>query len=204
MIMLTIYLKTMTTFDQNYWETRYQNDEAPWDSGTITPPLKEYIDQLTDKNMQILIPGAGNGHEFEYLVQQGFTNAHMLDIARPPLDNAAARLPGLKDGQLILDNFFEHKGQYDLILEQTFFCALSPDLRDTYVQKMHSLLAPGGKIAGLLFDFPLTEQGPPFGGSSQEYIDRFDALFKISILHRAYNSIKPRADRELFFIFEKK
>lgn len=204
MIMLMIHPKTMTTFDQTYWETRYKNDEAQWDAGTITQPIKEYIDQLADKSLRILVPGAGNGHEFEYLVTQGFDNAVMLDIAREPLDNAATRLPGLEPERLIHADFFEHTGAYDLILEQTFFCALPPGLRDAYGEKMHSLLAPGGKIAGLLFDFPLTEQGPPFGGSREEYLERFSGLFKITMLHRAYNSIEKRAGRELFFIFEKK
>lgn len=204
MIILMISLKTMTTFSQTYWEERYKNDQAPWDTGTVTPAIKQYTDQLTDKALHILVPGAGNGHEFEYLVKQGFDKAVMLDIAREPLDNAAMRLPELDPARLIHADFFEHAGRYDLIIEQTFFCALSPDLREAYVNKMHSLLAPGGKLAGLLFDFPLTEQGPPFGGSREEYIALFGDLFKITMLHRAYNSIKPRADRELFFIFEKK
>jgi hypothetical protein len=68
---------------------------------------------------------------------------------------------------------------------------------------MHEILNPGGKIAGLLFDFPLTEAGPPFGGSETEYRKLFSDTFTIKTLERAHNSIKPRQDRELFFIFEK-
>lgn len=204
MIILMIFPKMMTILNQTYWEERYKNDQAPWDAGTITPPIKDYTDQLTDKTMRILVPGAGNGHEFEYLVQQGFDNAVMLDIAREPLENAAKRLPELDEKRLIHTDFFKHTGSYDLIIEQTFFCALPPELREAYVQRMYNLLATGGKLAGLLFDFPLTEEGPPFGGSREEYISLFSNLFKITMLHRAYNSIKPRADRELFFIFEKK
>ena len=49
-------------------------------------------------------------------------------------------------------DFFDHAGVYNLIIEQTFFCALDPSLRGSYVEKMHSLLADGGKIAGVLFD----------------------------------------------------
>ena len=50
----------------NYWEERYQKGETGWDAGKITTPIKEYIDQLTNKNLKILIPGAGNGYEFDY------------------------------------------------------------------------------------------------------------------------------------------
>ena len=65
-------------------------------------------------------------------------------------------------------------------------------------------LSEKGKIAGLLFNFPLTEVGPPFGGSYEEYLNLFSEKFSIKTLEPAYNSIKPRANKELFFTFEKK
>lgn len=194
----------MNKFNKDYWEERYQTDAAPWDMGEVTPPIKNYIDQLSDKSLKILVPGAGNGHEFEYLIQQGFTNSYVLDIAPSPLENIKKRLPELSEEHLLLDDFFEHKGEYDLIIEQTFFCALSPDLRNKYVEKMHSLLKPGCKIAGLMFQFPLTEDGPPFGGSAEEYTETFGKLFTIKTMETAHNSIERRQGKELFVIFEKK
>ena len=194
----------MTAFDKNYWENRYLSDSAPWDMGEITLPIKEYIDQLTDKSIKVLVPGAGNGHEFEYLIQQGFENSYVLDIAPSPLENIRKRLPYLDSKHLILDDFFNHAEQYDLIIEQTFFCALDPSLRKQYAEKMHSLLSPKGKLAGLFFQFPLTEKGPPFGGNAEEYMATFSPLFNIHVLETAHNSINQREGKELFFIFEKK
>ena len=193
----------MMILNKKYWENRYQNQDTGWDTGSITTPLKEYIDQITDKNLKILIPGAGNGHEFDYLVQQGFTNVWVIDIADPPIQKLRSRHPQLTE-RFQLGDFFEHNSQYDIIIEQTFFCALDPEIRINYVSKMHSLLHTKGKIAGLLFDFPLTLEGPPFGGSKEEYLSLFSKKFTIKKLEKAYNSIKPRAGRELFFIFEKK
>lgn len=190
--------------NSEYWENRYKNNETGWDVGAISTPIKEYIDQLEDKSLKILIPGAGNGYEFEYLINKGFSNSQVVDFADTPLQNIKNRLPDLKDKQLICSDFFELEGQYDLILEQTFFCALDPQLRTKYVEKMKSLLKPGGKIAGLLFQFPLTEVGPPFGGSANEYIELFSDDFNIKILETANNSILPRKGNELFFIFIKK
>ena len=69
---------------------------------------------------------------------------------------------------------------------------------------MFDLLNKNGKLIGLLFDFELTKEGPPFGGSEDEYTNYFVKLFYIKTLEKAYNSIKPRQDRELFFIFEKR
>lgn len=190
--------------DKNYWEGRYMNDDAPWDASGVTTPIKDFIDTLTDKNLTILVPGAGNGHEFEYLVNNGFTNVYMLDIAEQPLKNAAGRMPQVTADRFIFGDFFQHEAQYDLVIEQTFFCALSPELRDAYVTQMHRLLKPGGTLAGLMFNFPLTEAGPPFGGSHEEYTARFSPYFNIRKMEPAHNSIKPRDGRELFVIFEKK
>lgn len=189
--------------DKDFWENRYSDNLTGWDIGHISTPMKAYIDQINNKNLKILIPGVGNGHEAEYLWNKGFKNIYVLDIAKIPLKNLKNRI-NLPAKNFINTDFFNLQGTFDLILEQTFFCAIHPNLRQDYAIKMHELLSVNGKIAGLFFDFELTEDGPPFGGDKEEYLSYFDGLFKIKTLERAYNSIKPRKDRELFFIFEKK
>ncbi len=193
----------MTTLNKEYWENRYKSDDAIWDIGHISTPLKEYIDQLENKDVKILIPGAGNAYELDYLIEKGFQNVFVIDYAQQPIATIIKRNHALEK-HLICGDFFNHKETYDLIIEQTFFCALQPDLRDKYVMKMHDLLSDKGKIAGVLFHFPLTEVGPPFGGSFEEYENLFSEKFTIKTLEPAYNSIKPRANKELFFTFEKK
>lgn len=194
----------MMNLNKAFWDNKYTNEKLGWDIGYISTPLKSYIDQLADKNLKILIPGAGNGYEVEYLFNRGFTNIHVVDIARQPLVNLKNRIPLFPEDQLIHLNFFElRESNFDLILEQTFFCALDPGLREAYAIKMNDLLRENGKLSGLLFDFPLTGKGPPFGGNINEYKKLFIGHFKIKTLERAYNSIKPRNGNELFFIFEK-
>ena len=194
----------MTKLNKEYWESRYKENEVGWDTGAITTPLKEYIDQLENKDTKILIPGAGNGYEFEYLISKGFRNVYVLDIAQQPLENIARRVEKAFSKNLIEQDFFEHQEQYDLILEQTFFCALDPKLREKYVEKAHNLLTEHGKLVGLLFQFPLTESGPPFGGSKEEYVKLFCNFFTIKTLEDCYNSIKPRMNNEVFINFIKK
>ncbi len=189
--------------NKEYWEKRYIDNETAWDVGSITTPLKQYIDQIENKELKILIPGAGNSHEFDYLIKSGFKNIFVIDIAKAPIENIKSRNPDLKE-QIIEGDFFELDMKFDLIIEQTFFCALDISLRENYSKKMYELLNPKGKVAGLLFNFPLTEEGPPFGGEIKEYLSLFSSLFKIKTLEKSYNSIKPRSEKELFFIFEKK
>lgn len=190
--------------DAKYWEDRYLGNQLGWDIGYPSTPLKEYIDQLENKKLKILIPGAGNAYEAEYLHQQGFNNVWVIDLAPSALQNLKKRVPDFPEDHLIEGNFFDHQESYDLILEQTFFCALHPELREQYAEHMHRALNAGGKLVGVLFDDQLNTEHPPYGGNSDEYRKYFEPHFHIRILERCHNSIKPRQDRELFLVLEKK
>lgn len=189
--------------NRDFWENKYLEKETQWDAGAITTPIKEYVDQLTSKELKILIPGAGNGYEAEYLWKKGFKNVFILDFAKEPLDNFKNRNPDFPNVQLIRDDFFNLEDSFDLIIEQTFFCAISPDLRKHYATQMDKLLKPNGKLVGLLFDFPLSEVGPPFGGDYQSYHSLFSTIFVVRKLERCFNSIKPRRNKEFFILLEK-
>src|SRR5699024_1857395 len=187
----------------NQWDARYQEGRTGWNIGTISTPLKDYIDGLADKSLKILIPGCGNAYEAEYLFRQGFAQVYVADISKYPLDNFQKRVPDFPKNHLLHTDFFKLTDSFDLILEQTFFCALPPKYRSAYVDKIHQLLNPEGKLAGLLFDFPKTNAGPPDGGDRHEYRKLFKPTFTFKTLDTAYNSIKPRAGKELFFIAHK-
>lgn len=186
------------TFNEHYWTERYAHNQIGWDIGHISTPLKEYFDQLTDRNLRILIPGAGNAYEAEYLWSLGFENVHVVDLSVLPLQNIKERIPAFPSSQLIHADFFAHHAEYDLIVEQTFFCALNPALRSQYVKKMATLLAPEGKLVGLMFKIPLYTDRPPFGGNEAIYRDLISSHLKIELMEEAYNSIQPRKGNELF------
>jgi SAM-dependent methyltransferase len=194
----------MLDLNKDYWTSRYTENETGWDLGEISTPLKEYIDQLNDKNISILIPGAGNAYEAEYLFKNGFKNVTVIDLSEEPLKNIKKRIPDFPQANLIAGDFFEHQQQYDLILEQTFFCAINPSLREAYAKKMHDLLRKNGKLVGVLFNDVLNVDKPPFGGNKEEYISHFKPHFNFKRFDTCYNSIKPRENRELFIHFEKK
>src|SRR5690606_31630785 len=180
-----------------YWESRYQEAATGWDIGKVSPPIKSYVDQLTDKNLRILIPGGGNSYEAEYLWSQGLHNVFVNDFAEQPLLHLKERAPNFPQSNLLLKDFFEIDQQFDLILEQTFFCALTPDKRPAYAEKMNELLLPEGRLAGLLFNTYFEKEGPPFGGNTKEYLDLFHEKFDVKTLEACYNSILPRQGNEL-------
>ncbi|MCO5273828.1 MAG: TPMT family class I SAM-dependent methyltransferase [Flavobacteriales bacterium] len=186
--------------DAAFWTGRYAVGNTGWDIGGASAPLKAYFDQITDKGLEILIPGGGRSHEAEYLHRSGFRHIHVVDLSGAPFADLVERCPDFPRGHLHVGNFFDHAGRYDRIIEQTFFCALAPALRPHYVEHMHKLLAPGGKLAGVLFDDPLFTDHPPFGGNKEEYLALFKPLFPGVSLERCYNSIAPRAGRELWLM----
>jgi methyl halide transferase len=203
----------------SYWDQRYLEGNTGWDMGHVSPPLRDYFAQLPRKDLAILIPGCGNSYEAAWLLENGFNNITSLDISAVLMDRLREKFG--TSLQLIKDDFFAHDRQYDLMIEQTFFCALDPIRRPQYVEQAERLLRPGGKLAGLLFErnfvgasslapprsFPSLSLGntggPPFGGDRQEYRSLLEKKFKIRTLAPCYNSIPPRAGTELFLIAEK-
>lgn len=185
-------------FDEQYWTERYDTGKDGWDIGYISTPIKEYIDQLTNKDIKILIPGAGNSHEAEYIHNQGFKKLYVCDLSTAPLANLKKRVPDFPQDHLIHGNFFEIQDQFDLVLEQTFFCALNPSLREDYIQQMSKIIKPAGNLAGLLFGKDFEREGPPFGGVIEDYKALFSEKFDIRVLAPCTNSIESRMGSELF------
>ncbi|MCC7505661.1 MAG: methyltransferase domain-containing protein [Saprospiraceae bacterium] len=196
---------------QQQWNQRWLNGQTGWDLRSASPPLCAYCLQIPveRRNLRLLIPGCGNAYEALFLLEQGFSDITLIDIAPAAVEIIRQRFDaGAPEGwaekvKIVCGDFFEHQGVYDLILEQTFFCALDPALRHDYVVKMNELLAPGGRLAGVLFDRDF-EGGPPFGGSRDEYESLFAPQFTIKTLAAGHNSVAPRAGTEVFVILEKK
>lgn len=183
---------------ESFWENKYKTNKVGWDLGEVSPPLKIYFDQLTNKDLKILIPGGGNSYEAEYLFNIGFKNVYVVDVSKTAIENIKKRVPDFPLSQLINANFFDVNITFDLIIEQTFFCAIDPSLREKYALKMNDLLNDNGKLVGLFFDAKLNQDHPPFGGNKKEYISYFKPYFSIDFFDKCYNSYPNRQEMELF------
>ncbi|HEY5462577.1 MAG TPA: methyltransferase domain-containing protein [Hanamia sp.] len=191
------------SIESSYWDERYLHNETGWDMKQVSPPLKGYIDSLTNKDLTILVPGCGNAYEAEYLLSKGFKKATLIDFSTVVTERLKEKYKG-RPIQIVNENFFDHKGKYDLILEQTFFCALNPSLRENYIEKCYQLLNDGGKIAGVFFNKKFAPVEPPFIADDEEYKRLFQQKFTFLKFENCRNSIEPRMGYELFFEFEKK
>ena len=188
----------------DFWNHRWKSGLTGWDIGYASPPLVEYMSQYEDKSVSILIPGCGNSYEAENLLSKGFDDITLIDISEELTNRLRERFKKTPQVKVIYEDFFNHVGQYDLILEQTFFCAQILERREENVRHIASLLKRGGRLVGVLFNVDFGKEGPPFGGDENEYRKLFSGLFDIRVMSPCYNSIPPRAGSELFVVMVKK
>jgi thiopurine S-methyltransferase len=183
--------------DRDFWNQRWSDGQTGWDIGYPSPSIVNFFETLENKAVSVLIPGCGNAYEAEQLYNMGFKNVFVIDISELAIESFLKRCPDFPKTQIINGDFFELAMKFDYIIEQTFFCALHPEMREQYCRKMGELLNLKGKLVGLLFDFPL-ETGPPFGGDREEYQERFSRYFKSVSIEKCEKSIPQRAGREFW------
>lgn len=182
-----------------FWEQKYQQGQTPWDIGYASPAIVQYFETVPNKQAAILIPGCGNAHEALALAKMGFTNICILDIVPTVIEKVQQLFEkgNIKINAICVD-FFAFDGQFDYIVEQTFFCALLPTQRLNYARKMQQLLRPNGLLVGVLFNREFEQAGPPFGGSVAEYEHLFRLHFSSARFSPCINSIKPRMGAEVW------
>ena len=191
---------------QQYWDKRYLDGNTQWDMGFISPPIKLWLDKKNQKKLRILIPGAGKGHEVIYAFKKGYKNIYYMDYSIQAIQNFKSACPEFPENQILTDDYFSFnpKIPFDIIIEQTFFCAQNPDKRTEYVNKTHELLSDKGKLIGLLFNVNFETPGPPFGGNIMEYKALFKERFNLLHFGITNDSIAPRLGSEIWMEMVKK
>lgn len=112
---------------------------------------------------RVLVPGCGRGHEVVELASRGF-EVVALDIAPTALEALEQDLRPCKlEAELVVADaltWMPHQG-FDLIYEQTCFCALDPVHWPTYAQQLARWLKPGGRLLAAFMQTG-AEGGPPY------------------------------------------
>jgi SAM-dependent methyltransferase len=182
------------------WQKHYAENDLRWDIETPSPPLIWLWEQKKLTPGRAVIPGCGRGHEVLYFAERGF-DVTAVDFA----PGAAAFLErALQDkknvsARVLQKDFFalgsEHDGYYDVMFEQTFFCAIHPSRRADYVNTVARLLKSGGLLAALFYETG-EAGGPPFSTTRQDILDVFSMRFQIEFLEKTPHSIERRKDKE--------
>lgn len=108
-----------------------------------------------------------------------FATAHRKNWPFSAVDRARENLGPVLADRVLLGDFFTHDFAatlFDVTYERTFFCALPPDLRPQYIERMARLLTPGGVLVGLFY---LGEEqgGPPYQLHAADEARLFGAHF---------------------------
>jgi methyl halide transferase len=195
-------------YSQEDWQRHYDEGDLGWDLGQVAPPFVRLLESKSILPGKTLIPGCGRGHEVIYLVENGF-EVTAVDYSSGAVDHLKSTVEErkLKCKVLHMDFFgisSDHNGVYDLLIEQTFFCAISPEQRSSYVSTVARVLKQGGMLAGLFYHTGEKEGGPPFNTTREDILKHFSDSFEIRELSKAEDSAEQRKDKEWLVILVKK
>jgi SAM-dependent methyltransferase len=191
------------------WEARYQTGDMPWEKGAPSPGLVDFLaanPQLSSGDafvaptsvlelrreiqatatgaslppLTVCVPGCGTGHDVREWAKAGF-RVYGYDLAPSAIRLSVERTQaaGLR-AEFRLSDFLrdEPPFQFDWIFEHTLFCAIDPGDRELYVQAVLRWLKPGGQYLAVNYLIPDTD-GPPFGTTREELIERFGPHFSL-------------------------
>jgi SAM-dependent methyltransferase len=166
-----------------FWNGRYLRGQTPWDFGGVPANVKAYL-KARPQGGRVLIPGCGCGHEIKAFADAGY-EVTAIDLAPAAVERARQIAgPALAQNSLVGD-FFQHDfgtAPFDVIYERTFLCALLPDRREAYRNRVADLLKPRGALIGYFYYAPPDlAAGPPFGfawATADELFGRYFLLLK--------------------------
>ena len=167
-------------YSRDDWQRHYDENDLGWDLGQVAPPFINLLEEVSRENPNI--------------------KTDVVDATiKSEVENFCSKIENV--------DFFDlnatHDCIYDLLIEQAFFCAISPNQRDLYVATVARVLRSGGMLAGLFYN-TAQEGGPPFNTTKEDIIKHFSELFEIRNLAQAKNSAEQRKDKELLAILVKK
>jgi len=188
------------------WQKHYDTGDLRWDLGEVSPPLAQLWRKKKLRPGKTLIPGCGRGHEVTFFAEKNF-DVTGVDFSPGAVTHLTETLSqkGLR-AKVLLRDFFElesiHDNGYDLVLEQTFFCAIAPAARPLYVETVHRLLKTNGLLVALFYETN-EDGGPPYHTEYADIPRLFSRHFAIEHLEKTPHSVERRRGREWLGILRK-
>lgn len=156
------------------WEEIWQCGVNPGDYFDMKGPAPALLAELSADWMprgegSVLVPGMGRGYDLEAIARSDrYAKVVGVDISQLAADTAREYLASCKLSRQIWEvkcaDFFAFDAEkYDLVIDYTFLCALPPDMRNQWAERMAQLVKPGGSLITLIFPIgELSDVGPPF------------------------------------------
>lgn len=193
--------------DPSFWDKKYRQDKTGWDLNSANPVFVDLINEQKEiKPGSILILGAGKGHDGIYAASKNY-DVTIVDFSSEAI--AIAETYSKKEGsslKILHEDIFklDIKNKFDLLYDYTSFCAINPERRKEYAEKVSSFLKVGGKLIAHLFPIDSRLGGPPFNIDPIEFYKLFSKYLSLDLSTNKINSVKPRKGNELLQIYTNK
>jgi hypothetical protein len=163
--------------DQEYtdkWDTRWKNNITPWDFGE---PAKILVALFNSNEFgdsgKALVPGCGQGHDVSFIGSFKNWSCTGLDVSETAVETACktrdSRNVSPLRAEFVNGDFFTFEGQFDLLFDHTFLCALLPSMRLSWSKQMAKLVKKGGFLLTYMYPLGDHEDGPPWALSVEIY-----------------------------------
>jgi SAM-dependent methyltransferase len=192
-----------------FWEEKYKSNQSYWDMKTANPVFTELLDSSDIiKPGKMLVTGCGKGYDAVLAAKKMF-DVTAIDFSSVAIDYAKelAKKENVNINFLTEDIFNLNKKyfeSFDVVYEYTTYCAINPERRKEFAEKISSLIKKDGKLVAVLFPVDNREGGPPFNIDVQEFYKNFSEHLYLELSTKQINSIKPRKNKEILQIYIKK
>lgn len=184
---------------EKFWSEIYRNEQPGWEVGQENPALGAILPQIKLSKSRVLVLGCGSGHDAAFFARNGHV-VTAVDFSPEAVQRARANYSSLENLKIIQADAFNlpHTldGQFDLVFEHTFYCAVSPERRNDVAKLWKRMLHDQGHLLGILFAME-KRNGPAFGGSEWEIRERLKRHFSFLFWTRWRNSLERRRGSEL-------
>lgn len=190
-----------------FWDDKYNNSGDKWDLGTPVPVFMSLLNEKRwiKEGMSLLVSGCGKGYDAIAAAKEGLIvtavdfSEEAIKAAQKNARDENLSVNFLQEDFFLLDE--NYNGSFDLVFEYTTFCAINPERRGEYAEKMSLLLKPGGRLIAIVFPIDNRPGGPPFSIDMKEFYTLFSRHLKLEYFSREINSVKPRKGKEVLMIF---
>jgi len=180
--------------DPGYWLARWREGRIGFHRSTVQPWLVQASARLLPTGRErVFVPLCGKSVDMAWLAQRRHSVVG-VDVAQPALKSfftenaipatertvAPFRVLASANVSLWLGDFFalteKHIGSFPAIIDRAALCALPPERRAAYAQKLMRFLEPRGTLllVGLEYD-AAAMAGPPFCVPRAEALELFGA-----------------------------
>ena len=188
----------------DFWDEHYQNGRVPWDLGQPTPPFQRLAETNRFPPGQMIVLGAGRGHDARLFARHGFV-VTAVDFATEAITAMQQLDDPVHPVEIVQANFFwlppAFSRRYDYALDYTSFCAILPERRGDYADVVARILKPNGLYITLAFPIGTRPDGPPFTVQPDAIIELFaERGFVLEQRERPFDSVPERKPHEELLI----